>query len=51
MESNGAAIGYGKTRVTNTLIPFGKRLIIMGALAFSLAHLRLRKTRKYCKSL
>jgi len=33
MELDGAAIAYGKTRVTNTLIPFCKRLIIMGALA------------------
>jgi Protein of unknown function (DUF3300) len=34
MELDGAAIAYGKTRVTNTLIPFCKRLTIMGALAF-----------------
>ena len=35
MERTGGAIAYGKvTRVTNTLIPFFKRLMIMGALAY-----------------
>src|SRR5580700_3640074 len=35
MERTGGAIAYGKTRVTNALIPLCKRLMIMGALAFT----------------
>ena len=35
MERTGGAIAYGKTCVTSTLIPFCKRLMIMGALAFT----------------
>jgi Protein of unknown function (DUF3300) len=35
MERTGAAIAYGETRATSTLIPFFKRLMIMGALAFT----------------
>jgi hypothetical protein len=35
MERTRAAIAHGKMRITNTLIPLCKRLMIMGALAFT----------------